>query len=75
MTTCIIHVRLPDEATDCYFPVRADHLGGDRYLILDEAPNDPVWEFGLGDVVRCRLQKLAAQTTYTDQLVAYELLN
>ena len=75
MTVCIIHVRLPEEATDCYFPVQADHLGGDRYRILDEAPDDPVWEFGRGDVVRCHYRKLAQQVTFTDKLVAYELSN
>jgi hypothetical protein len=68
-----IHVYLPEEAVDCWCPVRAEHLGGDRYRILDEAPVDPVWQFGKGDAVRCRVQKLGTGITFTDGLVAFEL--
>jgi hypothetical protein len=71
----IIHIPLPDEAVDCWVPARAEHLSGDRYLILDEAPDDPVWQFGKGDIVRCRLRKIGPGTTLTDQLVAFELSN
>jgi hypothetical protein len=67
-----IHVYLPEERVDCWFPVHAEHLGGDRYCILDEAPDDPVWEFRKGDIVRCRFQKLEAGVTFEDKLVAYE---
>jgi hypothetical protein len=67
-----IHVYLPDERVDCWFPMRAEHLGGNRYRILDDEPEDPVWEFGKGDVVRCRLQKLGSGITFEDKLVAYE---
>jgi hypothetical protein len=70
--TVTIHVYLPDEGTDCWFPCRAEHLGGDLYRVLDEAPEDPVWEFNKGDVVRCRMQRLAEGTTYRDELVAFE---
>jgi hypothetical protein len=37
-----IYVYLPKEAVDCWYPARAEYLGGDRYRILDEAPIDPV---------------------------------
>jgi hypothetical protein len=67
-----IYVYLSDEAVDCWFPARAEHLGSDLYRILDEPPDDPVWEFGKGDVVRCRFQKLGSGTTFEDKLVAYE---
>jgi len=50
----------------------AEDLGDNRYKILDEAPDDPVWEFGKGDVVRCRIQKLGKSTTFHDALVAFE---
>ena len=70
-----IFIRLPEEATDCYFPARAEHLRDDRYRILDEAPADPVWKFGRGDVVRCHIRKLAERTTLTEELVAYEISN
>lgn len=53
-----IHVYLPEEAVDCWFPVQAEHVADDVYRILDNAPDDPVWEFGRGDLVRCRVQKL-----------------
>jgi hypothetical protein len=68
----MIHVYLPEEAVDCWYPARAEHLGGDRYLILDEAPEDPVWQFAKGDIVRYRLQKLGTGIVFTDKLVAYQ---
>jgi glutamate mutase epsilon subunit len=65
-----IHVYLPEEAVDCWFPVRAEHIRDDLYRILD-----PVWEFGKGDIVRCRIQKLGAGVTFEDCLVAFEKSN
>ena len=70
-----IHVPLPEEAVECWAPAQARHLGDDRYLILDEAPDDPVWQFGKGDIVRCQLRKIGPQTTFTDKLVAFEISN
>ena len=70
-----IHVYLPEEAVDCWFPVRAEHIRDDLYRILDDAPEDPVWEFGKGDIVRCRIQKLGAGVTFGDCLVAFEKSN
>ena len=68
-----IHVYLPEEAVDCWFPVQAEHVGDDRYRILEEPDSDPVLEFHKGDVVRCRIQKLGTGITFADALVAYEL--
>jgi hypothetical protein len=73
MRTTTIHIYLPEETVDCWFPVQAEHLGYDRYRILDEPQSDPVLEFHKGEVVRCRLQKLGGGVTFTDKLVAYEL--
>jgi hypothetical protein len=60
MNITTIHVYLSEEAVDCWYPVRAEHLGDDRYRILDEPPEDSILEFGKDDIVRCRLQKLGA---------------
>lgn len=67
-----IHAYLPEEAVDCWYPVRAEHIGDDLDRILDEAPNDPMWEFGQGEVVRCRRQPLYGDSgRLADRLVAY----
>jgi hypothetical protein len=75
MSITTIHVYLPEEAVDCWYPVRAEHLGDDRYRILSEPPEDPVLEFGKDAIVRCKLQKLGAGIGFTDQLVAFEISN
>jgi hypothetical protein len=75
VTIVTVHICLPEEAVDCWYPVQAEHLGGDRYRILDEPAEDPVLEFHKGDVVRCRLKKLGTDVTFTDELVAYEISN
>ncbi len=67
-----IHVYLPEEAVDSWYSARAEYLGGDRYRILDDAPADPVWEFGKGDIVRCRIQKLTKAIEPRDVLIAFE---
>jgi hypothetical protein len=72
MKTSTIHIYLLNEGVDTWYPVHAEHLGGDRYRILEEAPEDPVWQFGKDDVVRCRIQKLGSGTTFADALVAFE---
>jgi hypothetical protein len=69
-----IHVYLPEEAVDCWFPARAEHLGGDLYRLIDPSPEDPVLEFHQWDVVRCRTKTFygdAGEPNF-DGLVAYE---
>ena len=73
MGNVTIHLYLPEEAVDTWFPVRAEYLGDDRYRILEEPESDPVLEFHKGDVVRCRLRKLGRGIAFQDELVAYEL--
>jgi hypothetical protein len=75
MTIVTIHVYLPEEAVDCWYPVQAEHLGGDRYRILEEPENDPVLEFHKGEIVRCRFHKLGEGLVFEDKLVAYEISN
>lgn len=61
-----IHVKLPDEGTEVWAPVYAEHLRDDVYRIVDCQGAEA--EFGKGVLVRCR------QKTFSDgeALVAYE---
>lgn len=70
MTT--IHVYLLDEGTDCWVAVNGEHVAGNKYRISDVAPGDQLWEFGNGDLVRCRVQMLSAGTAAQEGLVAFE---
>jgi hypothetical protein len=58
-----IHIRLLDEAVPVWRPVAAEHVGGDQYRVLGQIPEDEVWEFQPGDLVRCRLQSFADNQT------------
>ncbi len=52
-----IYVRLLDESVDVWRPVRAEHIHGNVYRILDDG-YDPAlerWEFGPGEVVWCEI--------------------
>lgn len=52
-----IFVSLLDEAVDVWRPVRAKHLQGSVYRILEQPydRNVEVWRFGPGDKVVCEL--------------------
>ncbi len=54
-----IYVRLLKEDLEVWRPVEAVKMGKDTYNIISPNPEPKVekWEFGKGDVVRCR-QKL-----------------
>ena len=71
----IIHIYLPDEAVDTWFPVRAEHLGDDRYRILEQVQSDARGQFGKDDIVRCRTQKLGAGIHFEDALVAFDKIS
>jgi hypothetical protein len=58
-----IHIRLLDEAVPVWRPVDAEHVGGDQYRVLGPIPEDEVWEFQPGEVVRCHLQSFADNKT------------
>jgi len=50
-----IFVRLLDEDVDVWCPVRADHLGGDIYRIIEQKydRHTEKWQFEPGDQVVC----------------------
>ena len=50
----MILVALLDEGTDCWRPVEAEHVGGDRYKIVEAVPKDERWQFQTDDIVRCQ---------------------
>ena len=49
-----IYVALLQEGVDSWRPVLAEPIDTEMYLIKDEIPEEEVWEFQPGDVVRCR---------------------
>ena len=47
-----VHVRLLDEGTDVWRPVKAERLGETTYRIADgPVPEDEAWSFQPGDIV------------------------
>ena len=50
-----IYVNMVGEGMNLLRPVRAEHLGRDFYIIIDEMPTDENWEFVPGQV--CPLQE------------------
>ena len=66
-----VFMPLLDEGTDVWRPVRAQHVADDVYRIIGDAPDpdDEVWQFVPGTLVRCREQKLSRGVC----LVAFEV--
>ena len=54
-----IYVYLPNEGTDVWAPVDAEHLGHDVYRITHCRGADEDVQFGKGALVRCRTQVLS----------------
>lgn len=50
-----IYVALIDEGVDVWKPVRAEHVQGNVYRILDQAYDREIetWQFEPGEVVEC----------------------
>jgi len=63
-----IYVNMMGEGMSVLRAVRAEHLGRDFYIIVDEMPADETWEYVTGQVVRCRKKNLSNGKG----LVAYE---
>jgi hypothetical protein len=63
-----IFVELLDEGTKCWRPVSAERLSDDTYRIVDTVPDEEIWRFQPGDIVRCK------QRVFSDGvgLTAYE---
>jgi hypothetical protein len=49
-----IYMPLVDEGTDVWRPVEAELIEGDLLRVLGEVPEDEIWMFPPGSVVRCR---------------------
>jgi hypothetical protein len=54
-----IYVALLAEATPVWRPVSSIPLGSDLYEIVGPIPEDEVWEFQPGDIVRCQDRNFA----------------
>jgi hypothetical protein len=68
-----VYVELVDEGVDTWRPVQAEHVGGDRYRLTGARPDGEVWPFAVGDIVRCKAQRLSADWgRRAPVLVAYE---
>lgn len=67
-TFSTIYVELLDEGTDCWRPVSAERLSVGVYRIVGTKPEDEIWRFQPGDVVRCKERQFSEGSG----LVAYE---
>lgn len=54
-----IYVNLIGEGLNMLRSVRAEHLGRDYYRIIESMPESEQWEYGPGQVVRCRKKNLS----------------
>ena len=50
-----IFVFMPDEAVNVWRPIDAERISGDLFRIVspDPDPEDEIWEFKSGEIVRC----------------------
>jgi hypothetical protein len=68
-----VYVALLDENVGVWRPVQAEHVAGDLYRLTGEQPDDEVWPFAIGDVVRCEERMLSGDLARPEPaLVAYE---
>ncbi len=69
-----IHVYLLDEGVDVWRPVQAEPLGEGIYRIVsaNPEPEDEIWQFVQGDVVRCERKELMDGSTQVTRLVAVD---
>jgi hypothetical protein len=71
--TTTVYVALLDEHVDVWRPVQAEHVAGDLYRLTGERPDDEVWPFSPGDVVRCQARSLSGDSARLEPvLVACE---
>jgi hypothetical protein len=57
-----VYVALPEEAVDVWRPVAAEHVGGNEYRLCGVVPEDEVWQFQPGEVVRCEERRFSDGT-------------
>ncbi|MFL6465515.1 MAG: hypothetical protein ACJ73N_14030 [Bryobacteraceae bacterium] len=55
-----IYVNLVGEGLNMLRSVRAEHMGRDYYRIVEPMPESEQWEYGSGQVVRCRKKNLSS---------------
>ena len=63
-----IYVHITGESLNMMRTVQAEHVGRDYYRIVDTMPENEMWQFTPGMVVRCRKQNLSTGKA----LVAFE---
>jgi hypothetical protein len=63
METTTIYMYLPHESVDVWSPIQAEDLGDSHYRVLGPVPNDEIWEFHPGLVVRAELKRLSGGHT------------
>jgi hypothetical protein len=56
----MIYVSLVGEGLNVLRAVRAEHLGRDFYKIAEDMPEGETWQFGPGQIVRCRKKNLSS---------------
>jgi hypothetical protein len=56
---CTVYVYLPEEAVDVWRPVTAEFVSDGVYRLHGPVPDDEVWEFQPGAIVRCEERLLA----------------
>jgi hypothetical protein len=57
-----VYVPLFNEGTPVWRPVDAEHLGDDRYRIVQEKPKDEDWPVASGQIVQCTPHRFADGT-------------
>jgi hypothetical protein len=68
-----IYVYLPDGAVDVWRPVEAEELDSGLYRILGLVPEDEIWEFPPGSIVRIEMKRLVRGVTPVVSPVAVKL--
>jgi hypothetical protein len=56
----MIYVTLVGEGLNVLRAVRAEHLGRDYYRIVEEMPEGETWQYGPGQVVKCKKKNLSS---------------
>ncbi len=56
----MIYVGLVGEGLNVLRAVRAENLGRDYYRIVEEMPEGETWQYGPGQVVRCKKRNLSS---------------
>lgn len=67
-----IYIELLEEGTPCWRPVESEYLGNELYRIIGVKPDDEVWAFSIGDVLKCKMKTFKGDRP---QLVAHEKVN